>query len=63
MIKSIGIRPKVFLQAKLFSPLDELSSYENGELLSIMVIGKVVIYTPISKNNKPNTEAKKIPDQ
>jgi len=60
MIKSIGIQPKEFLPSQSLIPLEGLSKYKNGELLSIMIIGKEALIFRISDDNDPNSEAKRV---
>ena len=40
-------------------PLEGLSNYENGELLSLMIIRNEAISTRISKDNEPGIVPKK----
>lgn len=60
MIKSIGIQPKEYLPNQSLIPLEGLSKYKNGELLSIMIIGKEALIFRISDDNDPNSEAKRL---
>ncbi len=60
LVKSIGVNPKEFQPSHSLVPLENLSNYENGELISIWIIGNEVIQTRISKDNEPNSKAKRI---
>ncbi len=60
MIKSIETNPKEFLPAQSLLPLNKLSRYKNGELISIMVIGNNATCTRISENNDSKAEAKQL---
>jgi hypothetical protein len=40
--------------------LEDLAQYENGELISIWIIGNEVIETRITKDNEPNSKSKRI---
>lgn len=60
MIKSIGIQPKEFLPSQSLILLEGLSKYKNGELLSIMIIGKEALIFRISDDNDPNSETKRV---
>ncbi len=52
--------PKEFQPSHSLVPLEDLSTYENGELISVWIIGNEVIQTRISKDNEPNSKAKRI---
>ncbi len=60
LVNCIGIYPKEFQPSHSLVPLEDLSTYENGELISIWIIGNEVIQTRISKDNEPNSKAKRI---
>lgn len=57
---NVGANPKEFQPSHSLVPLEDLSNYENGELISIWIIGNEVIQTRISKDNEPNSKAKRI---
>lgn len=60
LVKSIGINPIEFQSSHSLVPLEDLSNYENGELISIWIIGEKVIQTRISKENEQYSKAKRI---
>ena len=60
MIKSIETNPREFLPAQSLLPLNRLSKYESGELISIMVVGNNATCTRISENNDSKAEAKQL---
>ena len=60
LVNCIDITPKEFQPSHSLVPLEDLSHYENGELISIWIIGNEVIQTRISKDNEPNSKAKRI---
>ncbi|MFX1281771.1 MAG: hypothetical protein ACFFA3_20650 [Promethearchaeota archaeon] len=60
LAKSVDVNPKEFQPSHSLIPLEDLAQYENGELISIWIIGNEVIETRISKDNEPNSKAKRI---
>jgi len=58
MLKQIKVQPIEILPKQSFRPLESLTKYKNGELLSTMIIGNKAINYRIGKDNDPNSVAK-----
>ncbi len=60
MLKQIKVQPAEILPGQSFSPLEGLTKYKNGDLLSTMVIGNEAITFRISNSNDLNSKAKQL---
>ncbi len=58
MLIQLKIPPEQIQSKQAFEPLEGLSQYKNGELLSTMIIGNEAINFRIGRNNDPNSKAK-----
>ncbi len=60
MLKQIKVQPSEIQPGQSFSPLEGLLKYNNGDLLSTMVIGNEALTFRISKDNDLNSKAKRL---